>query len=117
MNTFLVFTHLSNYKNALIVLIDLANFMLKTFANEYKTIYGCEVFASHEENDEYKFPFSLKFCEVCSISFPSDTNLAHHLFMLQCAHKIVLFTKRICFVQTTVNYCCHVAITDLSDRH
>lgn len=93
--------------------------MLKTFANEYKTIYGCEVFASHEENDEYKFPFSLKFCEVCSISFTSNTNLAHHLFMLQC------MCTQDCFIYQKDKFCTNnckllivmLQLTDLSDRH
>ena len=44
--------------------IDLANSMLETFAGEYRTVYGCQVFTSHEESDEYMFPFALKFSPV-----------------------------------------------------
>ena len=68
--------------------VDLANSMLKTFATEYRTVYGCEVFASHEENDKYKFPFSLKFCEVSFILSLIQLSIIQNLFvhMLPCVH-------------------------------
>lgn len=43
---------------------DLAHSILETFANEYRTTYGCEVLRLDEESDAYKSPFSLKFCPV-----------------------------------------------------
>ncbi|CAB4029577.1 Hypothetical predicted protein, partial [Paramuricea clavata] len=49
---------------------DLANSMLETFASEYRTVYGCQVFTSHEESDEYMFPFALKFSPWERLDYP-----------------------------------------------
>ena len=54
--------------------IDLAYSMLKTFATEYETVYGCQVLTSHEESNEYKFPFALRFCPVSWICFCNMNN-------------------------------------------
>ena len=49
---------------------DLAYSMLKTFATEYETAYGCQVLTSHEESNEYKFPFALRFCPWDRLDYP-----------------------------------------------